>query len=224
MNFTSNMLNILQKKIIEKLKAELPKNIKLTTFIVMSSEKEKIFCILSAQGDGKSDMYFKQNTKYLFELIEDATNLYWDIDEKNNFHIQSGYVVFGDGESSLYAFHKIEGIEMDLDSYWEYGDITKERTSNELGDWEYDLDDFSFSKELPIILQKIRQVILWSNGMVTVHDNNNIQMVKLQGTHIEARKKLKYENLKDVKFYIGQWPNQVIQITKENFFRKTWEE
>lgn len=149
MNFTQAMLKLIESRIKDKLFNKLPAGISYIPFMVISKEKNGIICILSSQGNKEAESYFSENKYELLKLIEDATYLYWEIKEYY-FILQSGYVIFDDGFHDIYAYHEINGCEMNLDSYWSYeSKYVKELSSNDLENYDFDDKCFDFQKELP---------------------------------------------------------------------------
>ena len=70
-------------------------------------------------------------------------------------------------------------------------------------------------------------VILWSNGMVTVHDENGEQIPELQGPRSIAVAALLSEDTEGItEFYMGNWNptlDERIRISRSAFFSEAWE-
>lgn len=76
---------------------------------------------------------------------------------------------------------------------------------------------------------QIQDIVLWSNGFVSVFDQNGEQLEYLQKPFKKAKKIFLAIRLPDnVKYYIGNWgrENSIkwIQINKEQFFNLFWDE
>ena len=69
----------------------------------------------------------------------------------------------------------------------------------------------------------IQRVILWSNGMVLVFDQDGKQMPELQGKRSEVVSKLKTADLSEATFDIGAWNQGTLPMTREQFFGEGWE-
>ena len=72
----------------------------------------------------------------------------------------------------------------------------------------------------------VKQIILWSNGMVTVFDENGEQMLAYQGRRNQVIAKLRELDLSQTEFYIGSWgigaPPYTLPCTREQFFSEGW--
>jgi len=72
----------------------------------------------------------------------------------------------------------------------------------------------------------IKDVILYSNGIIAVFDEYENQIQKLQGSFFETREKLKKENTEEAKFYFTAWVDNTkkvcIPIPRRHFFCSTW--
>jgi len=74
----------------------------------------------------------------------------------------------------------------------------------------------------------IKDVILYSNGIIAVFDEQENQIPELQGSFFETREKLKKEDTEEASFYFTAWvdnTNKVcIPIPRRHFFCSTWDD
>lgn len=68
---------------------------------------------------------------------------------------------------------------------------------------------------------KISKVIIWSNGMVVVFDQDGKQMGNFQGKFEDKKVEILEEigDRNDVEFFTGAWEKDVSKISKETFTR-----
>jgi hypothetical protein len=71
----------------------------------------------------------------------------------------------------------------------------------------------------------LKTIILWSNGMVSVFDTKGAQIGDYQGRHSLVKRKLISDGveLSSVDFYIGVFGQDMLPMTREQFFSEGWE-